>query len=124
MGKVLETHQESVSGSQTDDYCGRTPYSQNMRTFLPTGCLCSYERPHLGLSSAPLCPILSVTMDGKGRGGSDGSERPAGLYHRDRRSLGWRWLSCSAEPDDRSCHPHQATAIAVKRVNEGDTHGT
>ena len=35
-----------------------------------------------------------------------------------------RWPSCPAEPDDRSCCPHQATAIAVKRSHAGDTHGT
>ena len=42
------------------------PYSQNIRTFLTHRMLCPYNRPYLGLSSATLLPILSVTMDGKG----------------------------------------------------------
>ena len=31
--------------------------------------LCSYDRPHVGLSSAPLSRILICNMDGKGCGG-------------------------------------------------------
>jgi hypothetical protein len=41
-------------------------YGQNIRTRLPTGGYASYHRPHFGLSSAPLSPILSVTMNSKG----------------------------------------------------------
>src|SRR5712692_9874573 len=45
------------------------PYSQNIRTRFPTGGYTPYHRPHFGLSSAPLSPILTVNMDGTGCGG-------------------------------------------------------
>src|SRR6266702_8012974 len=47
----------------------RIPYSQNIRTRFPPGGYTPYPRPPLGLSSAPLSPILPVNMDGTGCGG-------------------------------------------------------
>jgi hypothetical protein len=45
-----------------------TPYSQNIRTCLPTGDYASYRRPHFGLSIAPLSPILIGNLNMKTAG--------------------------------------------------------
>src|SRR5437016_14032899 len=45
------------------------PYGQNIRTCLLTESYELYYRPHFGLSSAFLSPILPGNMDGKSCGG-------------------------------------------------------
>src|SRR6266446_8748193 len=45
------------------------PYSQNIRTRLPTGGYDPSHRPHFSLSSAPRSPILTGNTDGTGCGG-------------------------------------------------------
>jgi hypothetical protein len=58
------------------------PYSQNIRTCLPTGDYASYRRPYFGLSVAPLSPILIGTMNGEGCGGNAVDELVASFAHR------------------------------------------
>src|SRR6266699_3900118 len=57
---------ESAALSFRVDGC---PYGQNIRTRVFPGGYAPYHRPHFGLSSAPLSPILTINMDGKDCGG-------------------------------------------------------